>query len=117
MRKNELDKINDKMGLIEETLKDEVPKISMPIFSYEAKEERHAKEKRTLMKIIVFLITVIFAIVCGFLVYLNQYDFSVDDTTVEASQSGGDMSYGNADGYAGIKGKSFDRLQVRVAKN
>ena len=26
--------------------------------------------------------------VCGFLLYLNQYDFSVDDTTVEASQSG-----------------------------
>lgn len=76
MRKNELDKINDKMGLIEETLKDEVPKISMPIFSYEAKEERHAKEKRTLMKIIVFLVAVILAIVGGFLVYLNQYDFS-----------------------------------------
>ena len=75
MRKNELDKINDKMGLIEETLKDEVPKISMPIFSYEAKEERHAKEKRTLMRIIVFLVTVILAIVCGFLLYLNQYDF------------------------------------------
>ena len=88
MRKNELDKINDKMGLIEETLKDEVPKISMPVFSYEAKEERHAKEKRALMKIIVFLVTVILAIVCGFLLYLNQYDFSVDDTTVEASQSG-----------------------------
>ena len=69
MRKNELDKINDKMGLIEETLKDEVPKISMPIFSYEAKEERHAKEKRALMKIIVFLVTVILAIVGGFLVY------------------------------------------------
>lgn len=82
MRKNELDKINDKMGLIEETLKDEVPKISMPIFSYEAKEERHAKEKRTLMKIIVFLVTVILAIVCGFLLYLNQYDFSVNDTTL-----------------------------------
>ena len=78
MRKNELDKINDKMGLIEETLKDEVPKISMPIFSYEAKEERHAKEKRALMKIIVFLVTVILAIVCGFLLYLNQYDV-VDD--------------------------------------
>lgn len=76
MRKNELDKINDKMGLIEETLKDEVPKISMPIFSYEAKEERHAKEKRALMKIIVFLVTVILAIVSGFLLYLNQYDFS-----------------------------------------
>ena len=88
MRKNELDKINDKMGLIEETLKDEVPKISMPIFSYEAKEERHAKEKRALMKIIVFLVVVILAIVGGFLLYLNQYDFSVDDTTVEASQSG-----------------------------
>ena len=70
MRKNELDKINDKMGLIEETLKDEVPKISMPVFSYEAKEERHAKEKRTLMKIIVFLVAVILAIVCGFLVFI-----------------------------------------------
>ena len=69
MRKNELDKIDDKMGLIEETLKDEIPKISMPIFSYEAKEERHAKEKRTLMKIIVFLITVILAIIGGFLLY------------------------------------------------
>ena len=69
MRKNELDKINDKMELIEETLKDEIPKISMPIFSYEAKEERHAKEKRTLMKIIVLLVTVILVIVGGFLVY------------------------------------------------
>ena len=79
MRKNELDKINDKMGLIEETLKDEVPKISMPIFSYEAKEERHAKEKRALMKIIVFLVVVILAIVGGFLLYLNQYDFSTEN--------------------------------------
>ena len=90
MRKNELDKINDKMGLIEETLKDEVPKISMPIFSYEAKEERHAKEKRALMKIIVFLVVVILAIVCGFLVFINQYEV-VDDganTMVEATQSG-----------------------------
>ena len=107
MRKNELDKINDKMGLIEETLKDEVPKISMPIFSYEAKEERHAKEKRALMKIIVFLVTVILAIVGGFLVYLNQYDFvdTGNEVSVEASQngennyiSGGDIEYGNADG-------------------
>ena len=82
MRKNDLDKINDKMGLIEETLKDEVPKISMPIFSYEAKEERHAKEKRALIKIIVFLVAVILAIVGGFLVYLNQYD-CIDDIDVK----------------------------------
>ena len=90
MRKNELDKINDKMGLIEETLKDEVPKISMPIFSYEAKEERHVKEKRTLMKIIVFLVTVILAIVGGFLLYLSQYDVvnMGNEVSVEASQSG-----------------------------
>ena len=107
MRKNELDKINDKMGLIEETLKDEVPKISMPIFYYEAKEERHVKEKRALVKIIVFLVVVILAIVGGFLLYLNQYDFvdTGNEVSVEASQSGennfisgGDMTYGNADG-------------------
>ena len=90
MRKNELDKINDKMGLIEETLKDEIPKISMPIFSYEAKEERHAKEKRALMKIIVFLVTVILAIVCGFLLYLSQYGVvnMGNEVSAEASQSG-----------------------------
>lgn len=103
MRKNDLDKINDKMGLIEDTLKGEIPKISMPIFSYEAKEERHAKEKRTLMKIIVFLVTVILAIVGGFLVFINQNEV-VDDganTMVEATQSGdyntingGNVNYG-----------------------
>lgn len=99
MRKNDLDKINDKMGLIEETLKGEIPKISMPIFSYEAKEERHAKEKRTLMKIIVFLVTVILAIVGGFLVFINQYE--VVDDGAEATQSGdyntingGNVNYG-----------------------
>ena len=90
MRKSELDKINDKMGLIEETLKDEVPKISMPIFSYEAKEERHAKEKRALIKILVFLVAVILAIVGGFLLYLSQYAVvnMGNEVSVEASQSG-----------------------------
>ena len=103
MKKNDLDKINDKMELIEKTLKDEVPIISMPIFSYEAKEERHAKEKKALIKIIVFLICAIVAIVCGFLVFANQYEV-VDNgasTMVEATQSGdyntingGSVNYG-----------------------
>ena len=46
MRKNELDKINDKMGLIEETLKDEVPKISMPILRSKGRKTRK-REKST----------------------------------------------------------------------
>jgi len=103
MKKNDLDKINDKMILIEETLKDEIPTISMPIFSYEAKEERHAKEKKALIKIIVFLICAIIAIVGGFLVFVNQYEVVGDGTStiVEATQSGdyntingGNVNYG-----------------------
>ena len=103
MKKDDLDKINEKMKLIEKTLKDEIPTISMPIFSYEAKEERHAKEKKALIKIIVFLIGAIIAIVGGFLVFVNQYDLSgtSENTSIEATQSGdnnvisgGNINYG-----------------------
>lgn len=73
-KKEKLDGVEKKLDILENTLKDDMPMISMPVYSYEAERERNLKEKRLLIRVIAFLIAVILAFFVGVFAFFSQYE-------------------------------------------
>lgn len=83
-KKEKLGEVEKKLDMLQKSIQDDMPMISMPMYSYEAERERNLKEKRLLIRVIAFLIAVILGTVGAFLLYLNQFDYA----SYEYSQDG-----------------------------
>lgn len=87
-KKEKLDGVEKKLEMLQESMKEDAPMISMPIYSYEAEKERNLREKRMLIRVIAFLIAVILTVIGSFLWYLNQFDYVSETSEYTYSQDG-----------------------------
>ena len=87
-KKEKLGEVEKKIDMLQKSIQDDMPMISMPMYSYEAERERTLKEKRLLIRVIAFLIAVILVVIGSFIWYLNQFDYVSETSEYTYSQDG-----------------------------
>lgn len=78
-KKEKLGEVEKKIDMLQKSIQDDMPMISMPMYSYEAERERNLKEKRLLIRVIAFLIAVILAFFVGVFAFFSQYEIESYD--------------------------------------
>ena len=93
------------MDINKETKKEEMGYITIPVVTYMLEKEMVERRESRLHKIIVSLIVALFLVTVlitgGFLLYMNQYDFS--DTATSISQTTESVENGTSTISDGIR--------------
>lgn len=93
------------MDINKETKKEEIGYITIPVVTYMLEKEMVERRESRLHKIIVSLIVALFLVTVlitgGFLLYMNQYDFT-SSTINEYTQTTDSDNNGTANIYDGI---------------